>query len=644
MQRGDLLLHRHLQQLGQPVVVISAEPVPAWLRSLPGLTEVLSPAACCEWRPTTAAAVAVLPDEAGIDAAVLATWQSHGVRLARRHGSGWRVAEGPLPRSVGGFAEWFVRRLPVVAGWFGVLPLQAPFRHDGGHCWWVSLRGLRRRPPGNARVPMVFEDGRPLPHPDSIHDDIRRLGGGRYSVWGDGLYFSTSDGSDPAHNGRRYEARIVVPGGAGELTAPEHDETSFAAHLAGLARNRSGPPPVGRRVLIVISSLGPGGAERQFAYLVRGLCERGFEPGILSLDGFEGPAGHYLSLLRGLRVELLDGSRVNPDFTPERVGDATRCAAAVEALVRAPDVFANELFRIASHVSVFAPDVLHCALDKPNVLGAIAGLCVGVPRIVLSLRNVNPSHIPRLELPWFRRWYGVVAGLRGVVLSANSRAGGADYAAWIGVPVDRVATVHNGLDADAVRVPAEDAVTALRRSRGLADGDPALVGVFRISAEKRPALWLEVVAALRQRLPRLHAFHVGDGPDAASMDARIAELGLGDVVHRLGRQADPAVAICAADLLLLVSEFEGVPNVALEAQWLQRPVVTTAAGGAAEAVHDGVTGRVVELPTAVALAAACADLLANRERARQMGQAGRAFVARAFAVDRMVDESVALYR
>ncbi|MBX3464989.1 MAG: hypothetical protein KF830_17610 [Planctomycetes bacterium] len=51
---------------------------------------------------------------------------------------------------------------------------------------------------------VVLEDGVPLPHAHAAHDDIRRLGGGRYSHWGDNVYFATRDDSDPRTNGRRY--------------------------------------------------------------------------------------------------------------------------------------------------------------------------------------------------------------------------------------------------------------------------------------------------------------------------------------------------------------------------------------------------------------------------------------------------------
>ena len=52
---------------------------------------------------------------------------------------------------------------------------------------------------------IVLENGVPLPGPaNALHEDIRRLGGGRYSFWHATVYFSTLDKSDPRNNGRTY--------------------------------------------------------------------------------------------------------------------------------------------------------------------------------------------------------------------------------------------------------------------------------------------------------------------------------------------------------------------------------------------------------------------------------------------------------
>lgn len=55
---------------------------------------------------------------------------------------------------------------------------------------------------------IVLENGKPLPGPaGALHDDIRKIGRGRFSFWADDVYFSSTDNSPPDHNGRSYEIR-----------------------------------------------------------------------------------------------------------------------------------------------------------------------------------------------------------------------------------------------------------------------------------------------------------------------------------------------------------------------------------------------------------------------------------------------------
>jgi 2-polyprenyl-6-hydroxyphenyl methylase/3-demethylubiquinone-9 3-methyltransferase len=97
-----------------------------------------------------------------------------------------------------------------------------PFVHQIGHMWQIfsprlcQLADNARVSDGQRRSPVfVFEDDRQLALPHSFHDDIRRRGAGRFSHWGDGIYFSTSDGSDPNQNGRLY--RLIYPQSAMRL-------------------------------------------------------------------------------------------------------------------------------------------------------------------------------------------------------------------------------------------------------------------------------------------------------------------------------------------------------------------------------------------------------------------------------------------
>jgi MoaA/NifB/PqqE/SkfB family radical SAM enzyme len=82
------------------------------------------------------------------------------------------------------------------------------FREEQGLCHIAQIpEGFWERNRNRPEKVALFEDGAPLSHPGSLHDEIREHGHGRYSVWRGFLYMAASDNSSPARNGRRYELR-----------------------------------------------------------------------------------------------------------------------------------------------------------------------------------------------------------------------------------------------------------------------------------------------------------------------------------------------------------------------------------------------------------------------------------------------------
>ncbi len=86
--------------------------------------------------------------------------------------------------------------------------LTGPFKHEQGHCWVAELPALAgwadSQPQQENSTLMIYEDGRPLGPAHAQHDNIRKMGQGRFSHWGEALYFSTRDNSDPNTNGKHY--------------------------------------------------------------------------------------------------------------------------------------------------------------------------------------------------------------------------------------------------------------------------------------------------------------------------------------------------------------------------------------------------------------------------------------------------------
>jgi glycosyltransferase involved in cell wall biosynthesis len=123
---------------------------------------------------------------------------------------------------------------------------------------------------------------------------------------------------------------------------------------------------------------------------------------------------------------------------------------------------------------------------------------------------------------------------------------------------------------------------------------------------------------------------VGDGPELLRLEQQARVLGLAEWVHFPGYLDRPQVALNAADLMVLPSHTEGLPNAALEALAMDVPVLATNVGGTPEVITDGETGRLVPAHDPAAMAAAMEDFLERREAWSTMARRGRERVVTQF--------------
>lgn len=401
---------------------------------------------------------------------------------------------------------------------------------------------------------------------------------------------------------------------------------------------RSGPLHVAH----YIGTLGSGGAERQLTILSEALQRAGHRVSVYVCSPLEEDLAHYA---KGL---LQDGVTVTylPPLPHDRRPSQALQRAVPARLLSALDRHARrcDVLPLVEALLSDPPDVLHTWLDEPNTTGGVAGLVAGVPRVLISTWNVNPANFPRFDKPWFRDSYRLLGDSARVVFTANSRAGGDDYAAWSGLPAERVVVVPNGIPLEEWRP-----LTAEERRRGRAalgiDEDAFVVaGIFRLAPEKRPEDFFQVLLAARARLPGLRGLHIGTGPLEAEMRARAHDLGLDDVLHFVGRTTDPRAVLGLADVSLLTSEVEGSPNVSQESQGLGLPMLLTRVVGSPETIEEGETGFCFEVGDVTGMADRVTELASDLALCRRMGDRGNALVKEQFSVEAMLGRFLAAYR
>ena len=202
---------------------------------------------------------------------------------------------------------------------------------------------------------------------------------------------------------------------------------------------------------------------------------------------------------------------------------------------------------------------------------------------------------------------------------------------------ERIRAIPNG-----VEVPADDPAARgrIRAELGLGDA-PVLITTSRLHPQKGHRHLLDALAGLRKALPALRLLIVGDGVERPNLEAQARQLGIADAAVFTGFRSDVADLLRAADLFVLPSLREGMPNTALEAMAVGLPVVASAVGGVPEVVVGGETGLLVPAGDAGSLRDAIARLVTERDLAGRMGRAGRERVREQFSVERMLAASEA---
>ena len=269
--------------------------------------------------------------------------------------------------------------------------------------------------------------------------------------------------------------------------------------------------------------------------------------------------------------------------------------------------------------------------------GTIAARMAGVPAVVRTEHSIH-----------YRgrggRFYAPVEALitaqsdRVICVCEASRRSHASRFGWA---AGRFVTVLNGVSDTAAPARAR---AETRAALGVAPFAPLALTVGSLTPQKSQDVLLEAMHRAAGRAPDAVLLVAGEGRLRDALLAQHAELGLGGRVRFLGARDDVADLLEASDLMVLSSSREGLPVTLLEAMRAGRAAIATDVGGNAEAVADGVTGRIVPVGDAARMADALAELLGDPARLAAFGAAGHARWREKFTATGMVRATEAIYR
>ncbi len=164
---------------------------------------------------------------------------------------------------------------------------------------------------------------------------------------------------------------------------------------------------------------------------------------------------------------------------------------------------------------------------------------------------------------------------------------------------------------------------------------PYLIAVGRLAQQKGFDVLIQAFAQIKPQFPNHRLLILGEGHQRQALDALIRELGLQSCIELLGHVVNPLPLMAGAELFVLSSRYEGLPNVVIESLSVGTPVLATVENTSAdEVILAGINGYLINKCKIGPMASALREILANIESFDRAAIASEARLR--FSLDGMV--------
>ena len=338
------------------------------------------------------------------------------------------------------------------------------------------------------------------------------------------------------------------------------------------------------KIAFFISSLQKGGSERVMTNLIACFVGEGYDGVLVTQHKAETeyplPAG-----IRRVLSEITEEER-----TSSRIGNFRRRFRKLQAIWRQE-----------------RPDVILSFIGKNNCMALLTARALHIP-VVVAVRG-EPAE------EYKSRLLKTAANLlfpRAAAVVLQTRASMDFFSPRVR---KRAVILQNSLHPDFIRPVTEEHMPSGEREK-------RIVAVGRLDENKNHRMLVEAFAPLAKEFPEYRVVIYGEGDSREALERRIGELGLDSRIRLPGVISRVADAIADAEIFVLTSYSEGMPNTLMEAMALGLACIATdcPCGGPAELIESGENGLLIPSGDTAALTEALRELMQSPDRAVRLGE------------------------
>ncbi len=366
-----------------------------------------------------------------------------------------------------------------------------------------------------------------------------------------------------------------------------------------------------------------------------------------------GPSKHVVNLSEGLNrfnctTLLISGQPDKSEGNMFALAEGKDFGFKILKNLRRPISLFHDLIsfiKLIKEIKNFSPDIVHTHTTKAGILGRIAALVCGVPKIYHTYHgNVFKGYFPRFQtclIIAIERFFSAFT-TKLIALTPNL-ATELNHIFRI-KDTNKISVIPLGLDlASYLSTPRK--MNIWRKSLGLTEKDFIIGIVARLVPVKNHKMLINSMKTLSSIFPELHLAIIGNGELENKLKRQADNLGISNHIHFCGISNELEKIYSDLDLLVLCSKNEGTPVVIIEALAAGCPVAAVNVGGVKEVLENGKTGRL--LPTepeffTKSLANAIFDIKEGKFK-EYPDLKTRQSVAKAYSVDNLVRNIYNLY-